>query len=85
MEQGKGSYRHKGEWNFLDQIMLSNNLVNCKTKVCYKPNSTDVFKQEWMLETEEKYKGNPLRTFGGMKFLNGYSDHLPVMLYLDIK
>lgn len=85
MEQGKGSYRHKGEWNFLDQIMLSHNLVDCKTKVCYKTNSADVFKQEWMLETEEKYKGNPLRTFGGMKFLNGYSDHLPVMLYLDIK
>ncbi len=85
MEQGKGSYKHKGEWNFLDQIMLSNNLVNCKTKVCYQANSTEVFEKEWMLETEEKYRGNPLRTFGGMKFLNGFSDHLPVMLFLDIK
>ncbi len=85
MEQGLGSYRHKGEWNFLDQIILSKNLVDCKTKVCYQANSTSVFKEDWMIETEEKYKGNPLRTFGGIKFLNGYSDHLPVMLLLDIK
>jgi hypothetical protein len=32
----------------------------------------------------EKYKGNPLRTFVGNKYLNGYSDHLPVMIYLTI-
>jgi hypothetical protein len=37
-----------------------------------------------MLETTEKYKGNPFRTFVGNKYLNGYSDHLPVMIYLNI-
>jgi hypothetical protein len=37
-----------------------------------------------MLETDEKYKGNPLRTFVGNKYLGGFSDHLPVMIFLEI-
>jgi hypothetical protein len=48
------------------------------------PASAQAFKADWMLETEEKYKGNPKRTFGGKKYLNGYSDHLPIYLYLQL-
>ncbi len=85
MKAGGGSYRHKGNWNFLDQILLNQNLLDMKSKLHYVANSTAVFKQDWMLETEEKYKGNPKRTFGGTKYLNGFSDHLPVYLYLQMK
>jgi predicted extracellular nuclease len=85
LAQGKGSYKHRGEWNFLDQFLLNRNLLKKESKLVYLNQSTDVFKEEWMLETEEKYKGNPKRTFGGKKYLNGYSDHLPVYLYLQIK
>jgi predicted extracellular nuclease len=85
LAQGKGSYKHRGEWNFLDQFLLNKNLLKKESKLVYLNQSTDVFKEEWMLETEEKYKGNPKRTFGGKKYLNGYSDHLPVYLYLQIK
>ncbi len=85
MEKGGGSYRHKGEWNFLDQMLLNQKLLSPKSKLVYEDNSASVFVKDWMLETEEKYKGNPLRTFGGTKYLNGYSDHLPVYLYLDMK
>jgi hypothetical protein len=69
----------------LDQFLLNKNLLKKESKLVYLNQSTDVFKEEWMLETEEKYKGNPKRTFGGKKYLNGYSDHLPVYLYLQIK
>lgn len=85
MEAGLGSYKHKGEWNFLDQFLLNEELLEAGEKISYVPNSAAVFKQEWMLETEEKYKGNPKRTFGGKKYLNGFSDHLPVYLYLQLK
>lgn len=84
LAEGKGSYKHKGEWNFLDQMLLNQNLVNAKGKLSYENNSANTFKEDWMLETEEKYKGNPKRTFGGKKYLNGYSDHLPVYLYLNL-
>jgi predicted extracellular nuclease len=85
LKEGKGSYKHKGEWNFLDQLMLNQNLVSGKSNLTYEPQSANVFKEDWMLETEEKYKGNPRRTFGGKKYLNGYSDHLPVYLNLILK
>lgn len=84
MEAGQGSYKHKGEWNFLDQLLLNEELLEKGNKLSYVPNSAAVFKEDWMLETEEKYKGNPKRTFGGKKYLNGYSDHLPVYLYLSL-
>lgn len=85
MKQGKGSYNHKGSWNFLDQFMLNQNLVNGKGKLVYMTESAQAFKEDWMLETEEKYKGNPKRTFGGKKYLNGYSDHLPIYMFLQVK
>jgi hypothetical protein len=29
-----------------------------------------------------KYKGYPLRSFDGPNWINGYSDHFPVLVYL---
>jgi predicted extracellular nuclease len=84
LKEGKGSYNHRGQWNFLDQFMLNQNLVAKQAKLNYVPASAQAFKADWMLETEEKYKGNPKRTFGGKKYLNGYSDHLPIYLYLQL-
>ena len=34
------------------------------------------------LVSEGKYKGNTLRTHAGGVWLNGYSDHLPTVVYL---
>lgn len=82
-EKQMGSHLYKGQWHALDQIIMSNNLINCTAKICYHPNSVTIYKQEWMLETTGKYSGSPLRTFGGQKYLNGYSDHLPVYILLD--
>lgn len=84
-EQKLGSHYYNGEWGTLDQIIMSNNMVNCTGKICYKASSVTIYKQEWMLSAEGKYKGSPLRTFGGIKYLNGYSDHLPVYVILEIK
>ena len=83
-QQGLGSHKYKGEWGVLDQILLNKNLIDGKGKLKYKKGSAGIFKEEFMLETEEKYKGNPKRTFAGNKYLNGYSDHLPVYIQLEI-
>jgi len=84
-EQKLGSHYYKNEWSALDQIIMSNNLVSCTGKICYKNASVSIYKQDWMFEQEGKYKGSPLRTFGGQKYLNGYSDHLPVYVILELK
>ena len=35
-----------------------------------------------MFQKEGKYKGYPKRTQAGGVWLNGYSDHLPTIIYL---
>ncbi len=84
-EQKLGSYFYRNEWEAIDQIILSNNMVTCTGKLCYKPQSVGYVKHEWMLETEGKYKGAPQRTFAGQKYLNGYSDHLPIYILIEIR
>jgi predicted extracellular nuclease len=79
---GIGSHKYRGEWGVLDQILLSENLIKSKKGLRYADNSAKVIKNDFLLETEEKYKGNPKRTFAGSKYLNGYSDHLPVSIDL---
>jgi predicted extracellular nuclease len=83
-EKGTGSHFYRNEWHSLDQIIVSSNLVKCTGKLCYQPSSVGVYKQSWMLETEGKYAGSPLRTFAGQKYLSGFSDHLPVYILLTI-
>ena len=36
----------------------------------------------YLFQTEGKYKGTPKRTTAGGVWLDGYSDHLPVCVYL---
>ena len=70
----KATYRYKGEWGSLDQILLSSNL----TALVESCRINDV---PFLLEEDKKYGGVlPRRTFIGYRFNNGYSDHLPLVL-----
>lgn len=80
LPDGEGSYRYRGHWERLDQIIVSKALRDGKG-ADYLENSVTVFQTPWMIQTGQ-YAGYPLRTFGGAKWLNGYSDHLPVYMKL---
>ena len=84
-QKGEGSHMYQKNWTMLDQILITQNAVSCKSSFCYVSQSATIYKQDWMLETDEKYKGAPLRTFAGNKYLNGFSDHLPVYILLKQK
>jgi hypothetical protein len=44
-------------------------------------NQSSIFDAPWLLEDDEKFMGKmPFRTYGGPKYLGGYSDHLPVFI-----
>lgn len=77
---GTGSLMYKGEWNLFDQIIVSQALIS--NNQGWNITKTIVFNQEYLFQQEGKYKGYPLRTFGGRKYLNGYSDHLPSYILL---
>lgn len=83
--KGLGSYKYREEWNMLDQIMVNGNLYIGNNGLQYVKESAAIFAEEWMKQTEPKYLGSPMRTFGGKKYLGGYSDHFPVYIYLSVK
>ena len=85
VKEGRGTLMYDGKWNLFDQIVLSYNLLNKDGEKDYstlKYFKHDIFVRDYLFQTEGRYKGNTKRTHAGGIWLNGYSDHLPVVLYL---
>lgn len=74
---GQGSYFYAGKFDMIDQMIVSNNILTGKS-VNYICESFDVFKPAFMVTETGKYKGAASPTYGGKKYLGGYSDHFPV-------
>lgn len=71
-----GTYRYKGEWESIDHILGSSSVYHLLAKsVIHAP--------QFLLEEEPKYGGyRPRRTYNGMRYQPGYSDHLPLIVRL---
>ncbi|MEX1189692.1 MAG: endonuclease [Bacteroidia bacterium] len=84
--EGVGSHQYKGDWGFLDQFIISDGLRKGENGVSTYFKNAYVFRADFLVEKNEKY-GNwqPKRTYGGRKYLGGYSDHLPIVLDLWMK
>jgi len=72
-----GSLNHRGDWYLFDQIILSPNWMKAYDNPLEYEKSA-IFNPEYLKEQEGKYRGNPLRTYAGDKYLGGLSDHFPV-------
>lgn len=80
-----GSYFFQGKWDMLDQIIVSGSLLNGKSKSRVDEPSVRIFSADWLLE-DDKYSGKrPSRTYIGMKYNGGYSDHLPVLVNIILE
>lgn len=79
-----GTANYSGHWFHFDQIMVSNSLYTSGGDITlrYHAGSYNRFSPEWMTHTTGEYKGTPLRTYLGEDWLNGYSDHFPVIAEL---
>lgn len=85
VKEGRGTLMYDGKWNLFDQIVLSSNLLNPNGEKDYstlKYFKNEIFMRNYLFQTEGKYKGNTKRTHAGGVWLDGYSDHLPVIVYL---
>jgi len=80
-KDGNGTLAYKDSWDLFDQIIVSKGLVN-KPIGGWQLYNAHVFRKPWLLQTEGAFRGYPFRTFVGDIFINGYSDHLPVYLFL---
>ncbi len=75
--RGWGTYLFRGNWNMLDQIIVSRNLID-DTYFNYICNSFEIIKPELMVTRTGPYKGAARPTFGGRTYLGGFSDHFAV-------
>lgn len=67
--KGTGSYKYHESWSCIDQMIANRDLTAA------------VFATDFILIDDQKYMGKKLfRTYLGMRYVGGYSDHLPVIV-----
>lgn len=79
-DKGIGSLCYQDKWNLFDQLILSANLLG-KDRSTLKFWKAEIFNRDFLTMQEGKRKGYPWRTFSNNSFINGYSDHFPVLAY----
>lgn len=79
--RGIGTLSHNDKWNLFDQIILSPAWLVTNTGH-WQYYQARVFDKEFLKSSFGKYKGYPHRSYSGNKWINGYSDHFPTIIYL---
>ncbi len=85
VKQGTGTLSYQGSWNLFDQIVMTPNMINKGGKRDFstlKYWKNQIFRRDYLINNEGRYKGTPKRTHASGIWLDGFSDHLPVVVYL---
>jgi endonuclease/exonuclease/phosphatase family metal-dependent hydrolase len=70
----KATYRYQGEWGSIDHVFVSPVLLDCVEQAYIND-------APFLLEEDQKYGGvKPFRTYNGMRYQQGFSDHLPLVV-----
>ena len=73
----KGTHKYQGRWTCLDQFYTSLALDSVSR--------VRIYDAAWIQETDEKYMDlRPKRTYNGFRYVNGYSDHLPIIIDINL-
>lgn len=75
---GIGTLAYRDAWDLFDQMIVTEPFIR-KDYSSYRFWKAGVFKKPYLFQTSGQYKGYPYRNWNGDI---GYSDHLPVYLYL---
>ena len=76
-KMGQGTHKYQGIWTCLDQFYVSHSIFPQSTAMIFSP--------QWLLEEDTKYLDyKPRRTYNGYRYNDGYSDHLPIILHIQL-
>lgn len=72
----RGTYCFRGRWETIDNIIVSGSFLNPSKRIYLKPRDCGIFCAPFLLTTKN---GEPIpyRTYNGMRYQPGFSDHLP--------
>ncbi len=83
-QEGKGSYNYRGEWNMMDQFIVSGATLNGDSKI--KTLGFEVYdSKEIQFFDKRNNMYRPNRTYGGPRYFGGYSDHLPIYVEVAVE
>lgn len=72
--RARGTYRYRGQWRSIDHVMASPAMAQRKLEAFVNDDS-------FLLEEEPRYGGvHPRRTYSGLRYQRGFSDHLPLVV-----
>ena len=80
-QQNLGSYSYRGDWNMLDNLVVSASLLDGKG-FDVADGQGFIFRKKWMEFTNSREEVSPNRTYGGPNYYGGVSDHFPVYFVL---
>ena len=82
----RGTYKFQGQWNQLDQFIVSGTLLQQPTRrkqLHTRMGDCRIVDFSWLLRTDKSgYGVHPHRSYLGPYYSGGYSDHLPLLLDL---
>lgn len=82
----RGTYRYQGNWEMIDQIIVSGGLLDSNKGLNTGQKHFRIFSPDFLLKNDNKYPGMvPFSTYRGYSYQGGFSDHLPVLLDLVIR
>lgn len=81
----KGTFKYKGEWELLDHILVNGRMLQENSRIRIKKHTAQIFSPPFLLTTDKEYGGKkPFKTYHGMKYQGGFSDHLPLIVDVEI-
>jgi hypothetical protein len=84
--RGEGTYKFRGIWEMLDQVLVSESLINDTAGLSLDMNSLSVFSPDFLLVRDESYPGmKPFPAYSGYRWTGGFSDHLPLVLDVSLR
>lgn len=84
-KQNLGTYNYRGNWNMIDNLIVSQNMLTKNNSVYAKTNAM-VYSSDLNVYFSKKLQLNvPNKTYGGNNYYGGVSDHFPIYCYFKIK
>ncbi|MBC7651521.1 MAG: endonuclease/exonuclease/phosphatase [Deinococcales bacterium] len=80
-KKGIGTLAYQDAWGLFDQIIISYPWLN-KIQTGFFYYKQVIFNKEFLVENVGRYKGYGMRTWDGMTYRGGYSDHFPTYLVM---
>ena len=75
--------KNQYSWEVFDQWIVSDSFLSANR--CFKFLNAEIMKASFLLEPDTKFGGvKPKRTYIGFKYQEGFSDHLPVLIRIQL-